>query len=740
MATRDIIVNLEITGKEGFVSATAEASKAEAALNKEVTKNTTAVAANEVANEKLSAKLRRTRDELAKLALAGKANTDEYRKLRNEAGQLSDAIGDAAAEIKQAGSDTRGLDKALRAATVLTGAFTAVQGAAALFGKDSENLQKSLLKVQAALSILNGLQAIQTELLAKDSILTTGLTRVKAAYTAAIGASTGALKTFRIALISTGIGAAVVALGLLIANWDKLKAAIAGNSKVLEDAKKALDENKTSIDAKAQALEREILRLRAKGVAEKDLLTISRAQLQENVKIAAADLKTLNTAIAIAKARALDNVEDRLNNADKELAKKRALADIDAQFAEQLEATRNQFFEQEDALVSNTIAFQNLEKSEKKSKDTKKENTDEIKAQIGSVADLTARIAELTKLQQASNDPKQIALYGAQIEVLQAQITILTDKAQQFFTATQKFAERPVSFDPLKVAIRQVKTEAELAEEAFLKLPESVRKAQEAVANIVLQPPKPTRTLADIRAEAQAERDLRIQAAAQTGQAVFDIVRQSQQAQQQALENRLAQGLITEEQYNEELKKLRRKEAAAAKLQAVFQASLNLAQAISVALAKTANPVFAGIVAALAAAQLAAIIATPIPKFFKGVKNFMGGLAWVGDGGKQEVVRTPDGSVGLTPDKPTLTYLPKGSDVFKDVPTFAAQAARRMPMPSLAGSALTRRDDEVKKLLKQGNAKYDEVLTLLRQGNLNTRQGVNHLAVITNQGKKKHRV
>jgi chemotaxis protein histidine kinase CheA len=42
-------------------------------------------------------------------------------------------------------------------------------------------------------------------------------------YTFAVGTSTGAMKAFRIALISTGIGAIVVALGLLIANFDKVK-------------------------------------------------------------------------------------------------------------------------------------------------------------------------------------------------------------------------------------------------------------------------------------------------------------------------------------------------------------------------------------------------------------------------------------------------------------------------------------------------------------------------------------
>ena len=48
------------------------------------------------------------------------------------------------------------------------------------------------------------------------------------AYALAVGTSTGAMKAFRLALVATGIGAAVVAIGLLIANYDKLTAAVKG--------------------------------------------------------------------------------------------------------------------------------------------------------------------------------------------------------------------------------------------------------------------------------------------------------------------------------------------------------------------------------------------------------------------------------------------------------------------------------------------------------------------------------
>jgi hypothetical protein len=87
-------------------------------------------------------------------------------------------------------------------------------------------LQKSLLKVQGAMALANGVQQV-ANLLNKDSILITqGQAAAQALYATAVGASTGAMKAFRIALLATGIGAAIAAVGLLIAKWDELTAAV----------------------------------------------------------------------------------------------------------------------------------------------------------------------------------------------------------------------------------------------------------------------------------------------------------------------------------------------------------------------------------------------------------------------------------------------------------------------------------------------------------------------------------
>lgn len=58
-----------------------------------------------------------------------------------------------------------------------------------------------------------------SELFSKEGRIATA---VQTAYAAVVGTSTGAMKAFRLALAATGIGLIVIALGLLVANFDKV--------------------------------------------------------------------------------------------------------------------------------------------------------------------------------------------------------------------------------------------------------------------------------------------------------------------------------------------------------------------------------------------------------------------------------------------------------------------------------------------------------------------------------------
>jgi hypothetical protein len=170
--------------------------------------------------------LKQTQKALVEMSLAGKQGTAEFKAMEKRAGQLKDAIGDVNTRVKNLANDTPKLELLTQAATGIAGGFAVAQGAAALFGDENEDVQKAIMKTQAAMAILNGVQSI-ANVLNKDAALGDMVAaKAKGVFTAAVGASTGALKLFRLALIATGVGAAVVAVGLLVANWDKLTKAV----------------------------------------------------------------------------------------------------------------------------------------------------------------------------------------------------------------------------------------------------------------------------------------------------------------------------------------------------------------------------------------------------------------------------------------------------------------------------------------------------------------------------------
>ena len=182
----------------------------------------------------LKAQLREAQNEVNVLSEKFGATSREAVQAAKQAAILKDRIGDA-----KNLTDAFNPDAKFRALTTslsgVTGGFAAVQGGMALFGKESDDVQKTLLKVQAAMALSQGIQSVgesvdsfkQLGAVIKSTSLAQGiLTAATAAYNFVNTAATTGLKLFRAALISTGIGALVVGVGLLISNFDKVKTVI----------------------------------------------------------------------------------------------------------------------------------------------------------------------------------------------------------------------------------------------------------------------------------------------------------------------------------------------------------------------------------------------------------------------------------------------------------------------------------------------------------------------------------
>ena len=144
----------------------------------------------------------------------------------------------------------------------ISGSFGAALGALRLFGVESESVTKSIEQLQSVMAITQGLSQM------KDAV--EGFKKLGASINIATGSMTG----FKAALVSTGIGALVVAVGMLAANWDKVSKALGFATKSQKEYNKELIEtNRLKEEQLDKYIERELRLLKAQGATQEELYT-----------------------------------------------------------------------------------------------------------------------------------------------------------------------------------------------------------------------------------------------------------------------------------------------------------------------------------------------------------------------------------------------------------------------------------------------------------------------------------
>ena len=199
---------------------------------------------------------------LVELKLAGQENSEEFKKLAARGAELTDTMGDVRNQIAGMASDSKRLDQVIGAFQGIAAIAGVAQGAMSALGLENADYEKSMQKMMGIMSAMQSLQSLQN-LLQKESTLMLGLQDLKtkalavsqAIYTTTVGTSTGALKIFKLALLGTGIGAIIVALGLLIVNWDNLTSAIFGSNKAFVSNKKLIEDSILSYDGLTKSLD-----------------------------------------------------------------------------------------------------------------------------------------------------------------------------------------------------------------------------------------------------------------------------------------------------------------------------------------------------------------------------------------------------------------------------------------------------------------------------------------------------
>lgn len=247
--------------------------------------------------------------QLALLRLEGKQGTAEYQQLSKETAILRNAVKDATAEITRMASDTSNLDAVLSFAAGASGGFAAFTGAMELFGSESEEVQEAQKKLQAAIAITTGVQAIQNAV-QKQSAIMLGISRLQMAAlskaqvynrlvtmqgTKATLAATIAQKAFNLiaaanpyVLLALALVTVIGALVLFASNTDKS----AKNQQKLNEAQKvwldyleteATEMNRVSNERVAQ-LNRELNIAKARNASLSETRKIEDEILAERTK------------------------------------------------------------------------------------------------------------------------------------------------------------------------------------------------------------------------------------------------------------------------------------------------------------------------------------------------------------------------------------------------------------------------------------------------------------------------
>jgi hypothetical protein len=154
----------------------------------------------------LKAELRQVTNELANL----EEGSEAFIQAAKKAGALKDKIGDVKNTIGAFNPEAK--FKALGDVVgIAANGFAAMQGAMALMGSESKELNKVIAQTQGAIALATGLN---------------GLLGMGDAFKNLKSVGTDALKGIKGAIGATGIGLIVVAAGLLLANWEAISKAV----------------------------------------------------------------------------------------------------------------------------------------------------------------------------------------------------------------------------------------------------------------------------------------------------------------------------------------------------------------------------------------------------------------------------------------------------------------------------------------------------------------------------------
>ena len=184
--------------------------------------------------------------------------TAAFTRVATAAGQLQDKIGDLSATTKYLGDDLKNIKAISGIGQGIAAGFGIASGAAAIFGGENKKLQESMVRLQAIMAVMQGMEQIGI-VLQKESAAMLGIQNAtrkvaifltseqavaEAAEAAAAGTATLAQKALNLAMRANPLG---ILITLIVAGVAALTLWSNSSSKAAEAEKKANEEKKKSI-------------------------------------------------------------------------------------------------------------------------------------------------------------------------------------------------------------------------------------------------------------------------------------------------------------------------------------------------------------------------------------------------------------------------------------------------------------------------------------------------------------
>lgn len=133
----------------------------------------------------LKRQLRDLKALMSSMNIDGLSHTEVFEEMAMYAGEVKDAMADANDAISRFADDNFKLAAMSEGFGLITGAVSTATGVLGMFGVENEKVEQTMLKVQSAIAMVNGVQAIATSL-NKDSIIMHRIKQIKLAATTAM--------------------------------------------------------------------------------------------------------------------------------------------------------------------------------------------------------------------------------------------------------------------------------------------------------------------------------------------------------------------------------------------------------------------------------------------------------------------------------------------------------------------------------------------------------------------------